>query len=225
MNYARICGGVAILAAATMLCGCAVVQNASTKSAMKKENAELVAAKAECKSDMIASDLDPIRNKVELFKDPVDTPAPFEVASNDTFPAASERVAIAKWASLRDVCIKRYYALLVIPPSANARQRSFAQQDYSFTKEANAHFGDLIVALYQQKMTYEEFAHRRYEIFHEATVAEAAFRQAGLEKDQQRQLQAQQQFSNNLIAWAAYMQAVNARQPQTVIVQGTIQVR
>ena len=39
-------------------------------------------------------------------------------------------------------------------------------------------------------------------------------------QDQERQLQAQQiasqQFANSVNAWANYMQAVNARQPQTV---------
>ena len=39
-------------------------------------------------------------------------------------------------------------------------------------------------------------------------------------QDQERQLQAQQiasqQFANSVNAWANYMQAVNARRPQTV---------
>jgi hypothetical protein len=226
MSYKRtFCGGIAIIAAiATMLCGCAAVQNASTKKAMKQERSELLAAQAECKSSMAVSDLDPIRSKVEVFKDPADAPAPFDIAANDTFPTDSERATIAKWASMRDVCIKHYYAILVVPSSATGLQRSFAQQDYSFLKGANANFGDLIVALYQQKLTYGEFAHKRYEIFHESTLAEITFRQGALEKDQQRQMQAQQQFANNLNAWASYMQAVNARQPQTVYIQGSIQV-
>ena len=44
--------------------------------------------------------------------------------------------------------------------------------------------------------------------------------EARLVENQERQLQAQQianqQFANNMAAWANYMQAVNARQPQTV---------
>jgi hypothetical protein len=219
MSYNRsFCLVVALFTAVvTVLPGCGAVQNATTKSAMKQESAELAAARVTCKSEMSTPELDPVRNKVEIFKDQADTPAPFEMASNDTFPTATDRVAIAKWASLRDACIKRNYALLVIPPSANSRQRLFFEQDHSFVKEANARVGDLIVALYQQKLTYAEFAHRRYDIFHEATVAEAAFRQAALEKDEERQAQAQQQFANSLAAWSLFMQSVNARQPQTVV--------
>jgi len=63
----------------------------------------------------------------------------------------------------------------------------------------------------------------------DGSAAELAFRQATLEHDQQRQMQAQQlaqqEFSNRLATWNAYMQAVNARQPQTVHVDGTIRVQ
>jgi hypothetical protein len=101
MSYNRsFCVVVALFTAiVTVLPGCGAVQNASTKSAMKQESAEVAAARLTCKSEMSAPELDPVRNKVEIFKDPADTPAPFEMASNDTFPTATDRAAIAKWAS------------------------------------------------------------------------------------------------------------------------------
>jgi hypothetical protein len=225
LSRAVLQSALVIAAVMITLGGCGAVQNANTRTAVKQESVELRAAQAQCKSSMAASELDSIRNKVEVYKDSQDTPAPFEIAANDTVPTEAERAVIAKWAALRDACIKHYYAILVVPPSATPLQRSFAEQDHAFVKEANARYGELIVALYQQKLTYGEFAHKRYEIYHEALTDEAAFRQAGLEKDEQRQMQARQQFSNNLSAWASYMQAVNSRQPQTVNIQGTIQVR
>jgi hypothetical protein len=225
MSYKRtFCGGMAIMAALVTIGGCAAqAQKASVKKELSQEHAALKAAQAECKSLSASPEVDPIRNKVELFKDSYD-PAPFEIASNDTFPTEPERVAIAKWASGRDACLKRYSAIYVVPPSATVRQRLFIEQEMSFGKEANARVGDLIVALYQQRLTYAEFAHRRYEILHDANVAETAFAQAVLEKNAELQLQAKQQFANSLAAWASYMQAVNARQPQTVYIQGSIQV-
>ena len=41
----------------------------------------------------------------------------------------------------------------------------------------------------------------------------------------QAQQLAQQQFANSLAAWFTYMQAVNARQPQTVHINETIRVQ
>jgi len=41
----------------------------------------------------------------------------------------------------------------------------------------------------------------------------------------QAQLLTQQQFANRLAALSTYMQAVNARQPQTVHIDGTIRVQ
>jgi len=49
------------------------------------------ASVAECKVDYSSSDLDPIRHKVELYRDVVDAPAPFEIAANDQYPSEGER--------------------------------------------------------------------------------------------------------------------------------------
>ena len=186
-------------------------------------------ARAQCKDDMLTSELDPIRHKVELYRESPESAPSFEVASNDTFPTESERPVIARWATIRDECIKRSDAASKIPPSATPLQVAFLQKTRSFFQEANGRIGELIVALYQQKLTYGEFAQKRYQLSREAVTAELQFRQATLIADQQRQLQAQQlaqqQFQNNLIAWSTYMQAVNARQPQTVHLDGSVRVQ
>ncbi len=103
------------------------------------------------------------------------------------------------------------------------------QQDRSFGQAASAKVGDLIVALYQEKLTYGEFARKRYEITRDAADAERQYRQSTQLADQQQRMQAQQlaqqQFANSLAAWSTYMQAANARQPQTVHIDGTIRVQ
>ena len=197
-----------------------------SKNEVASVTAQFQAVSVQCKADMQTAELDPIRNKVKLFRDSFDTAPPFEIASNDTFPTDAERPIIARWATIRDECIRRREAISDIPPSATQLQISFLQQDRAFGKEAAARVGQLIVALYQQKLTFGEFAQKRYEITREAASAEREFRRSTQLADQQRQMQAQQlaqqQFQNNLIAWSAYMQSVSARQAQTVHLDGSI---
>lgn len=184
---------------------------------------------AQCAEKMQTPDLDPIRHKVELSRASLESVPPFEIASNDTFPTDSERPVIAKWATIRDDCIKRSGSLSNSPPAGTPLQIAFLEQDQAFGREAVGRVSQLIVALYQQKLTYGEFAQKRYEITRDAAAAERQFRQAALIADQQRQMQAQQlaqqQFQNNLIAWSTYMQSVNARQPQTVHIEGSVRVQ
>lgn len=183
----------------------------------------------QCKADYATPELDPIRNKVELFRDGTSGAPPFAIASNDSFATPEERVAISKWAPLRENCLSRIEALQTDPLSASPLQRTYREQDRAFSREVTASVSALIVALYQDKVTYGEFALKRYEIIRDGRAAELAFRQATLEHDQQRQMQAQQiaqrEFSNRLATWNTYMQAVNARQPQTVHIDGTVRVQ
>lgn len=200
-----------------------------TFSCAPDTSALLQSAQAQCKDEMLAPELDPIRHKVELYRESPESAPPFEIASNDTFPTESDRPVIAKWATIRDECIKRSEAVSNIQPSATPLQVAFLQQDRAFGKELGGRVGELIVALYQQKLTYGEFAQKRYQISREAAAAERQFRQTTLIADQQRQMQvqqlAQQQFQNNLMAWSTYMQAVNARQPQTIHLDGSVKVQ
>jgi hypothetical protein len=182
----------------------------------------------ECKEQLQTSELDSIRFKVELSRDSLDSAVPFAIAANDTFPSQEERVAISKWATLREECVARQNAAFSVSPSATPLQVTQIQQDRAFFQSATAGVGDLVVALYQQKLTYGEFARKRYEITRDAAEAERQYRESRQVSDQQQQVQmqqlAQQQYANRLAAWSTYMQAVNARQPQVVHLDGTITV-
>ncbi len=187
------------------------------------------AATAECRENLQVPSLDPIRGKVEMIRDNPDVPPPFEIASNDTFASAPERTVIARWATLRDQCINSMRAALPPIATANALQEAFVQQDRSFMTEALARISELIVALYKDKLTYGEFAQKRYEITRDAVDAERQFRTASLMADRDRQMQAQQlaeqQFQSRLLVWSAYVQAVNARQPQVVHIDGAVRLQ
>ena len=181
--------------------------------------AQFDAVHQQCKADMGIPELAPLRDKIE-FQRKLDEPLPFQYASLDAFPTASERALIGKWATIRDACMAREREVDVIPPNSTPLDESFIRQEVAFGTEAEAKVSELVVALYQQKLTYGEFAERRYAIGKAATDADRQYREARLIQDQDRQLQAQQianqQFANSVNAWANYMQAVNARQPQTV---------
>lgn len=181
--------------------------------------AQFDAVRKQCEANFAIPELDPIRHKIEFMREQDEAP-PFEFASLDAFPTAAERPLIAKWANWRDECVKQAHAVDVVPPNATPMDITLIRQEQAFTTEAEGRVSELVVALYQQKLTYGEFAQRRYEIGKAASDAQRQYREARVMQDADRQLQAQQvanqQFTNNLNAWANYMQAVNARQPQTV---------
>jgi hypothetical protein len=117
----------------------------------------LASVVARCKADLQTPTLDAIRDKVELYRQTSDEPVPFAIATNDSFPTDGERQAIASWATLRDECIKR---------SSSAAEAAGLVQDPNFQRlrsiqrAAGARIGELIVSLYQQKLTYGDSRRR-----------------------------------------------------------------
>jgi hypothetical protein len=187
--------------------------------------------KEDCNLQMQSKELDPIRNKVELFRVSSGSPPPFDIASNKSFPTAKERVAIAKWAKIREDCVSRSDGISSSGnQGSNPMNSVYLEKQREFGQQVSAQVGALIVALYQMKLSYGEFATKRYEMAASIASAERDFRAATIMQDRQlsqqdRDLQlksqqvALQQQQNNIIAWNAYMQSVNARQPQTVRLQ------
>ena len=152
---------VAALLTGAVLCGCSSV-GAGLK---KQRNAAIATAAAEqCKSEFATPDLDPIRHKVELYRESTDAGVPFEIASNDAVPTDAELPVIAKWATLRDECIRGTLQASKPPADASAMQSAFMRQRQFLYNQAGERISELIVALHQKKLTYGEFAHKRYEI-------------------------------------------------------------
>lgn len=141
------------------LCGC--MGSASLK---KQQRAAIVTAGEQCKSEFATPDLDPIRHKVELYRESTDAGIPFEIASNDAFPTDAELPAIAKWAMLRDECLRRTSEVSKPAADAGAVTSAVIRQRQFLYNQAGGRISELIVSLYQHKLTYGEFAHKRYEI-------------------------------------------------------------
>ena len=151
---------IAAVLIATALCGCI----SGRASLIKQRDTAMISAAEQCKSDFSAPDLDPIRHKVELYRESTDSSVPFEIASNDALPTDAELPVIAKWAALRDECIHRTLQASQPPADATAMQSAFVKQREFLYHQAKERISALIVALYQKKLTYGEFAHKRYQI-------------------------------------------------------------
>lgn len=188
-------------------------------------------ARDECNTQLQAKDLDPIRDKVELSRTSSGSPPPFDIASNKSFPTAKERVAIAKWAKIREGCVSRSDEIIrTNNQNTNPMSAVYFEKQLEFNRQMSGQVGALIVALYQMKLSYGEFATKRYEMTSSIASAERDFRAAAIMQDRQLsqqdrdlQLKSQQvvlqQQQNNINAWNAYMQSVNARTPQTIRIQ------
>lgn len=178
-----------------------------------------------CEANYRSPELDPIRNKVEFLRRNNEAPPPFEMAADESFASDVERKAIAQWAKLREACIAHEEAAQPLPPGLSPLQVTYYENTRAFSREAGAKVSELVVFLYQQKLTYGKFAKKRYEITRDLASAERRFRESTLISDMGRQTEAhrlaQQEFRNNLAAWTAYNQAVSVRQPQSVRVNCT----
>lgn len=193
----------------------------ATKTQMDAVSAALRTALDECKASVATPELEPIRHKVELYREPGDQSLPFEIAANDNFPSAEDRPVIAKWASLRDECIRRLDQVQLIPPGANAVQSAVLTQLRAFAHQAWDDVTQLMISLYQQKLTYAEFGRKTNELAKAQGAFNLAMQQANAgSNNTQQQLQdlqtAQQQFTDTLDAFSKYVRTVSARKPKTV---------
>ena len=174
--------------------------------------------KARCQQLMTTSALDPIRGKVDFLRKPEQAPS-FDVAANDAYPTAAEHQAIRRWGELRQQCIAYEHKMIPEPTNLSPLELANYQQDRSYFTDFEEQVSDLIVLLYQGKMTYGQFAQKRYEVGREAMQAERAFRAAILAKDRDAAIHAQQlaaeQERNRIAAWQTYVQQVQAFKPPT----------
>lgn len=141
------------------LCGCM-----GSSNVRKQQSAAIVTAGEQCKSEFATPDLDLIRHKVELYRESTDAGIPFEIASNDAFPTEAELPVIAQWAMLREGCIRRTLEMSKPAADAGAVKSAIIRQRQFLYNQAGERISALIVSLYQQKLTYGEFAHKRHEI-------------------------------------------------------------
>ncbi|MFT4437887.1 hypothetical protein ACMX25_31550 [Caballeronia sp. 15715] len=80
--------------------------------------------------------------------------------------------------------------------NSTLRNESSIRQEMAFGLEGEAKVSELVVGLYQEKVTYGEFAQRRYAIGRAAMDAGRQYREARMTQDRERQLQEQQLASS-----------------------------
>lgn len=185
---------------------------------------------AQCKTDMENPALNSIRSKVQLYRGLNDGPPPFDIVTNKNFPNAKEKEAIKLWAKIREGCSQRDDEVLAsVPKPSSQMQQAYEDKQLEFHRQLQSGINALVVALYQSKLTYGEFAQKRFDFTRNVLAAEREFRAAKLLQDREMLVKATelalQQQQNNIAAWNNYMQSVNARQPQTIRLEGSIQVK
>jgi hypothetical protein len=161
-------------------------------AAKQQQDEAKISAQRQCIVDMQTPALDAIRGKVELIKTDATVGPAFEIATNNSSPTKNEGVAIATWAKLRDGCAKRLAALSTLPEDAAMPLVMLDQTFRSIDKQVEADVDHLIVELYQQKLTYSEFAQKRYGIERDGNAAILKSLQATLLENQVRQAKAKQ---------------------------------
>jgi hypothetical protein len=84
-----------LLGLSGILSSCAVAMHEQ----MNEKKAAIQSIADQCHEKMQADrSLDPLRNKLELWRGQTAPPPPFEILSNDAFPTDTDRPLIARWA-------------------------------------------------------------------------------------------------------------------------------
>jgi hypothetical protein len=104
-----------LLVCATLaLCSCVVTQ------AIELDR-DLKSADDACRAALASPSLNPIRNKVTLFRSVKDGPTPPSMSSNTSLPSDEELRAISEWRLMRSDCERRQDAAFHVLPSASPR--------------------------------------------------------------------------------------------------------
>jgi hypothetical protein len=125
-----------------------------------------------CAARMQTPALDPIRNKVELFKTPPDGTVPFVILTDNATPTPAEQQAIGLWSQAIEDCQTRARHLvdkIPVPPEAT---QSAVEKLTSYITDAWIEGSKLRVALYSGQITYADYASKRL------TIAEDALKTA-----------------------------------------------
>jgi capsule polysaccharide export protein KpsE/RkpR len=184
----------------------------------------------DCNKDYEDSALDPIREKVEFLRQNPEGAIPFQIASNEQYPTSEEKTAISLWAKFREKCIEKNRKIKDIQlHKSTPIQQVFEEKMRGYENQLESRVSELIVALYQSKLTYREFAINRAEIVRNISAMQRDFRSSSLIADRDAQLKAQQltlqQMQNNLLTWSAYLQSINSRQPYKVNLDANVRLQ
>jgi hypothetical protein len=132
----RVLGAMTLI----LLAGCAGMQQ-------RQAEAQIQAITQSCIQRVQSDrDLDPIRTKIELYRTAMSGAPPPAMLADQSRPSPEERIAIAKWSSIREACMQE-----LLPLRANL-------EPY---RQYNERMGLLVAALYDGRFTYGQFAAER----------------------------------------------------------------
>jgi len=103
-----------------------------------------------------------------------------------------------------------------LPPSVDAFEATALRETFTLSKLSQSGVGDLIIALYQQKMAYGEFARKRYELTREAAEINSALNKAVMERDKQQLERAEQQLADVSARWETDIREIKSRSSRSV---------
>jgi hypothetical protein len=171
---------------------------------------------AQCDEEIALPELDNIRIFIDLSRRAGARPPSIEQSTNNKYPNKFESVSILNWAKILERCNNRITESLdLLPKPSSQMQIALSEKQKSFRDQRISQLNSLIVALYQGKLTYGEFAQKRHEIASIINNAENDYKTLVLIQDRESQIKAEQlalqQQQNSINAWNSYLQTVNSR--------------
>lgn len=163
----QICGVVLALS----LAGCGAIKQQQTAQIMDEAKAHLQAIAQTCEQEMQAEHgLDPIRNKIELIRPVLAGAPPPAMLADRSRPTAEEKIAIAKWQTIREACVQKqiqYGLSLSLPPNLQPLRDKLVLDG----RQTSERTGLLVAALYDGRMTYGQFAADRLKVTDQALAS------------------------------------------------------
>jgi len=195
--------GVLSALSAVMLAACGPIQHAQldaqqadAREQQQQWNGRLRTFAAQqqqtCDDRVRVAEFNSIRGKIELCKVGEErirtTPTTF--LAIDTYPSAIEKKAVARWLSLHDELQLRSVEWINSNPLPGVSADVWRRLTSFYWNLAELN-NELAAGLYQDKITYGEFAKRRQQNFNNETTAVQDYIAAQREADYQRRLAAQ----------------------------------
>lgn len=170
----------------------------------------------QCEAEIALQELDNIRTHLDLSTRAGVQPPTISQSTNTKYPNKAESASILQWARILERCnFLIAESLESLPKPLTQMQVTSHEKKKSFRNQRISQLNSLIVALYQGKLTYGEFAQKRHEITSIINNAENDYKTSVLIQDREAQIKAEQlalqQQQNSINTWNSYLQTVNAR--------------
>jgi hypothetical protein len=195
---------ILIACLAIALCSCVVMQGLELDHDLK-------AADDVCLAALATPSLDPIRDKVTLFRSVNDGPPPASLTNNTSLPMDDELRAISEWRTLRSDCERCQDAAFHVPDSASPRLSEHLNYEVSGFRSVRNAVDRYIALLAERKVTYGEFEQRHYELVHAGGEMQKQLQRGFRHHDVAEEDAAKSRITTLFEEWDAYLESVANR--------------